>query len=129
MVNTEEILAIRVISTPNPVAAIKAIRAATALSMNEIKRAIAKQAPLPIAKLYGLDHGESEQIAHLLFDELESAGIEFDIILDGEVESREYFTTAMQRWRDIGIHTEMMSDLESGEPCIETLEWFAKNSK
>ena len=99
-----------------------AIRAATGLSMCEIKTALAEQTPVRVTKLYGPDHDQNEQIAIAVFDELETAGVEFEIILDGAVEPREYFTNAMQRWRDIGVHTEMMSDLESGEPCIDTLE-------
>ena len=124
MSDDDNILTIRVTSAPNQVAAIKSIRTATGLSMSEIKAAIADQTPITVAKLYRVDHDENEQIANSLFDELETSQIDFDIILDGHVEPREYFTNAMQRWREIGVHTEMMSDLESGEPCIETLEWL-----
>jgi len=27
-------------------------------------------------------------------------------------------------WHDVGKDIEMMSDLESGAPCIQTLEWL-----
>ena len=124
MPDTEDLLAIRVTNAPNQVVAIKSIRAATGLSMGDIKTALADRTTLPIAKLRGLDHDENEQSANTLFDQLENASVEFEIILDGELESRQHFANAMTRWREIGIYTEMMSDLESGEPCIETLEWL-----
>ncbi len=117
-----ELLAIRVTTAPYQVAAIKSIRAATGLSMGEIKTALADQTALRVATLYGIDHDEKERTANLLFDELHNAGVEFEVILNGDVESRQYFINAMERRREVGVQTEMMSDLESGKPCVETLD-------
>ena len=124
MSDNDSSLAIRITNAPNQVAAIKSVRAATGLLMTDIRTALTDQTPLTIANLYGIDHDENEQAAIALFDELDNAGVEFELILDGELESRQYFHNAMDRWHEIGVHTEMMSDLESGEPCIETLEWL-----
>ena len=120
-------LAIRITSAPNQVAAIKSIRAVTRLSIADIKTAFTDRTPIKIANLYGIGHDENEQIAIKLFDELDNAGVGFEIILNGHMESRQYFHNSMSRWRQIGVHTRMMSDLESGDPCIETLEWLRSN--
>lgn len=124
MSNDEGQLAIRVTAAPNQLAAIKSIRAATGLSLTEIKTAFRNRAPITVARLYGIDHDEKEQVARSLLDELKKAGVDFEIILDGRVESHQYFINAMERWRDFGVHGGMMAELESGEPSIETLEWL-----
>ena len=115
MKNDDGFVAIRVIHAPNLVAAIKLIRAATRLSMADIKAAIANQLPILIAQLYDIDHGEQEQIVITLLDQLDNTGIQFEIIFESEVESRQYFQNAMAQWRDISLQTQIMSDLESGE--------------
>jgi len=122
--NRLEIRIKAVLDAVTTVKVIKAMRVATGLSIVEIKRALVDRTPLTVAYLYGINHHESEQTVNSLFDALETSRIEFEIILDGDIESRLDFNNAMQRWHDIGFQTAMMSDLESGTPCIETLEWL-----
>lgn len=122
------LLAIRVKNSPNQIAAIKIIREATQLSLVEIKTALAEQSPFFVASLFGLDHDEKESTVRTLFEQLDKAGVDIDIILNGDVESRQNIDNVLNRWREIGIHTEIMSDLESGEPCIGTLEWLQSNA-
>ncbi len=128
MTDNGDRLAIRVTSASNPAATIKAIRAATGLSMAEIKTALMNRTPLVIAKLYGVDHDENEQRASSLFNDLENVGVEFEILLNGTIESRQSFLNLMEQWQNIGVQTDMMADLESGQPCIEALEWLQANS-
>ncbi len=53
-----------------------------------------------------------------------TSAAEYDIVVDGNTESRKYLTNILQGWRDIGLETRMMTNLEIGEPDIETLEWL-----
>ena len=72
----------------------------------------------------------SEFIARVtpLLDELDAQRISYSVELDGLPESPEYLRSVFQRWEEIGEEVRRMSDLESGEPCIETLEWLKRNS-
>lgn len=125
----ENKVAIRIKNAQNEIAVIKFVRVATGFSIAQIKRALVDQTPLTVAYLYGADHDEIEQTVVSLFDSLKTAGIEFEIILDGETESRLDFNNAMQRWHDISLQTEMMSNLESGKPCRKTLEWLRSTGR
>lgn len=124
MQDDESLLAIRVTSTPDPIAVIKSLRAATGLSLHDIKTAVADGVPVAIARMFGLDHDEKQRLAIALFDDLDRTGATFEIHFEGIAASREYFLNVMQHWRDICDETRAMTDLEIGEPNIQTLEWL-----
>ena len=63
-----------------------------------------------------------------MLDDLEVAGIAFQVEVDGVPQSPQYLRNVFQQWHDIGVQTEYMDDLESGDPCIETLEWLKSTS-
>lgn len=122
------IVGIRPVNAPSLTSAIKVFRAATALSFSEIKNAVQTRRWVTVARLFDNSHDESERSLIQLLDGLEDAEVEYEILLDGEVESREHLENALTQWRDIQLRTERMADLESGEPCIETLEWLKRDA-
>ncbi len=119
---------IRVKSASNTVDAIKAFRHATNASIADIRDSFARNTPIVAARLYGRDHKETEQRLLTLLHELDKLSAEYDIIVDGNTESREYLHNILQRRRDVVVETQMMTNLEIGEPDIETLEWLQRES-
>ena len=128
MTDSDGILEIRVTHSPNVPSVMKVFRKHTSHSLAEIRNAINEQTPLVVARLYRTDHDEAEQRSLALLNELDAMSVRFEIILDGAVESLEYLQNVLVRWRDIVLQTEMMSDLESGEPCVETLQQLKRES-
>jgi hypothetical protein len=68
----------------------------------------------------------SEFVARVtrLLNDLDANGVRYGVEIDGAIESPQHLRNVFQRWHDIGLETERASDLESGQPCIETLEWL-----
>ncbi|MBL8871946.1 MAG: hypothetical protein JNK90_19380 [Planctomycetaceae bacterium] len=121
-------VAIRVVSVNKEVAVIKLFRVASNATVSEIREAITRQTAIPLGSVFGLDHDEIEQSILALLRQLDELGSTYEIIVDGQPESLEYFNNILQRWRDIGLQTQMMTNLEIGEPDIETLEWLQRES-
>lgn len=119
---------IRVMHATNIVAAIKVFRNATNATIADIRDSFVRQAPIAAAQLYGRDHDGTEARLLALLKELDEHDTEFDLIIDGEVESREYLYNMLQRRRDGLLKTQMMSNLEIGEADIETLEWLQREA-
>lgn len=59
-----------------------------------------------------------------LIDALDLAAVKYEIIIDGQLESQEYLRSILDSWQEIRRDTQMMTDLELGEPSIATLEWL-----
>lgn len=128
MTDREIPVALRVVAARHDVAVITALRRMVHASMSELRNALIEHTPIAVARICGLDHDEVERQLLTFLSELDDLGAEYEIIIDGTQESREYLNNILQRWRDIGIETGMFMDLESGEPCIETLEWLKRTS-
>lgn len=122
------IIEIRFMGASNTVAAVKAFRHATNLTIADIRESFARNTPIVAAQLYGRDHEETERRLLALLHELDDLSAEYDIIVDGNTESREYLQNILQSWRDVHLETQMMTNLENGEPDIETLEWLQRES-
>ncbi len=121
-------VAIRVVSVDKDVAVIKLLRVALNATVSDIREALTRQTAIPLGSVFGLDHDEIEQTILALLRQLDELGSTYDIIVDGKPESRNYFNNILKRWRDIGLQTQMMTNLEIGEPDIETLEWLKRES-
>lgn len=121
-------VAIRVISTNNEVAVIKQFRVASTATISEIREALKGRTPIPLSFIFGLDHEENERTILTLLRNLDALESIYEIIVDGKPESRQYFSNILQRWRDIRVQTKMMTNLEIGEPDVETLEWLRRES-
>jgi len=104
------------------------LRRHTGKPISELYQAIANRQPfLDETPLHNQYSEFIERVTELL-DDLEAEGIRYLVEVDGVPESPEYLRNVFQQWHDIGEHTRRMADLESGEPCIETLEWLKRES-
>ena len=112
----------------NTVAIIKSLRSATDLALSESRDALAHEKPIAVATLFGNDHDEVESRLLTLLGELDATETDFRILVDGESESRQYLDNILQSWRETGAEVQMMTDLELGEPDIETLPWLQRGS-
>ncbi len=63
-----------------------------------------------------------------LLDDLEAEGVPYLVEVDGAPVSPQYLRNVFHQWHDINVQTRLMADLESGEPCIETLEGLKRES-
>lgn len=66
-----------------------------------------------------------ERVTELL-DELEAGGVSYQVEIDGSLKTPQYLRNVFKQRHEIGEQTKRMTDLESGEPCIETLEWLKR---
>ncbi|WP_372726192.1 hypothetical protein [Novipirellula sp.] len=121
-------VAIRVVNVDKEVAIIKLLRVASNATVSGIREALTRQTPISLGSVFALDHDEIEQTILALLSQLDELGSTYEIIVDGKPESRQYFSNILQRWREIGLQTQMMTNLEIGEPDIETLEWLQRES-
>ncbi|QDV87863.1 hypothetical protein TBK1r_68950 [Stieleria magnilauensis] len=121
-------VAIRVVSVDKEVAVIKLFRVASNATVSDIRKALSRQTAIPVGSVFGLDHDEIEQSILAVLRQLDGLGSTYEIIVDGKPESRQYFNNILQRSRDIELQTQMMTNLEIGEPDIETLEWLQRES-
>lgn len=119
---------VRVTKTVASTAVIKAFREATDLTLAEIREALVRMIPITAAELYGRDHDETRRRLQELLDTLDHLETEYELLIDGEPESRDYLNNILQRWNEIGIETGMMTDLEIGEPNIDTLQWLQRQA-
>ena len=102
-------------------ALIKLFRQTTDWPLNQIKIAMEANEWIEVAKLHGLDHDEHEDRLKSLIQELDNLMAHYEIMVAGEVESKEYLSNVLSRWHDIADEQSMMTDLELGKPSVETL--------
>ena len=104
------------------------LRRHTGKPLSDLRDAIAHQKPFldesPHHNQYDTFIG---RVTALLAD-LEGVGIQCLVEVDGVSESLEYLRNLFQLRQDIKVETSRMSDLESGEPSIETLLWLKNES-
>ena len=113
------------VATPSLIAL---LRQHTGKSISELRQAIATQRPFLDETPHHNQYSEFIARATRLLDELDAEGIKYVVEVDGSPESPQYIRNTFQRWNEIRVQTMHMIDLESGEPCIETLEWLQENS-
>jgi hypothetical protein len=120
----------RISLAPNEATAqvIAIVRRHTGMSISDIRLRILDGQPIIDDSPHHNEYSEFiGNLTHLL-DELEANGKRYVVEMDGIRESPEYLRNTFQRWCDIGVESRMMADLESGEPCIDTLEWLKRES-
>jgi len=100
------------------------LRRHTTKPISELRQAVTKRQPFLSETPHHNHYTEFITRITALVDELEAQGIPYLVEVDGAQESPQYLRNIFQRWHDIGIETERMTDLESGEPCIATLKWL-----
>jgi hypothetical protein len=121
-------VAIRILDAAGGSEVLKALRAVTNESFSQLRNSLTQRTPIPLGHIFSRDHDEVESRLLTLLQSLEELDAEYEIILDGQPEPREYLTNQLQQWRETGIETQMMTDLELGEPDMETLEWLKRES-
>ncbi|MCA9113184.1 MAG: hypothetical protein KDA52_24745 [Planctomycetaceae bacterium] len=102
------------------------LRRHTGKPLSELRNAVSNRQPFIDETPHHNQYSEFITCVTALLDDLEAAGISYLVEVDGASESAQYLRNVFQRWHDIGIETEHMSDLESGEPSIETLGWLKR---
>lgn len=103
------------------------LRRHTGKSMSDLRQAITTRQPILDERPHQNQYSMFIETFTKLLNDLESDGIPYRIEVDGSPESHQYVRNVFQRWNEIGQHNRWMDDLQSGKPCIETLEWL-KNS-
>lgn len=53
---------------------------------------------------------------------LDRVHVQYDLIIEGNIESRRYLNNIVERWNQINEEIEMQTDLMSSKPDISTLE-------
>lgn len=114
----------RAADTSAVIFALYAASTSTELTKAEIQDGIVMHTAIKVCRLYQNDHDEVWSTLAGLIKELEQLGVEFDITEDGVPITLE----ALQRMPEERAREKenfaMMTDLQSGDPCIETLCWF-----
>lgn len=104
------------------------LRRHTGKRISDLRQAVSNGQPFLDETPHHNQYSEFITRVTALLDDLEAEGISYLVEVDGASESPQYLRNVFQRWHDISIETEHMSDLESGEPSIETLEWLMRDS-
>lgn len=91
-------LEIRITHAPKMALLLRAVRGATNHSIADINAAIKNQTPLAVGRLFFSEHDDTKRAAYKLFKELDQAEAEFEILLDGTVESRETLKNTIQQF-------------------------------
>ena len=120
------VLEIRFIHTANIAQVVKAIRVATGLPIVEIRDGVTRGTPLQVCRRFACGQEESTKSAFALIDELIRVGASVEVFFDGHIRTRQFLENIAERDRQIRAETEISMDLESGEPCIETLEYIKR---
>ena len=119
-------LSLETIEATAPVIAL--LRRHTGKPISDLRQAVSNRQPFLDETPHHNQYSEFITRITALLDDLEAKGIPYLVEVDGASESPQYLRNVFQRWHDIGIETERMSDLESGKPSIETLEWLRRES-
>jgi hypothetical protein len=131
-------ISIAIVSCSNEIATLKVLRSYSSAPIGELRRLIGShEAALVLSTLdYSIEldpeKGERQQQRRIIeaCDRLEQAGAVLELgnapTRDDpfEVINRAGMMNLFESDIELGIQTEALADLESGEPCIETLEWL-----
>jgi hypothetical protein len=104
------------------------LRRHTGRPISDLRNAITNQKPFLDEKPLHNQYSEFIDRVVSMLDDLESEGVRYLVEVDGSPECPQYLRNLFQRWHDIGEQTQRITDIESGEPCIETLEWLKHNA-
>jgi len=104
------------------------LRRHTGKSMSDLRNAITTQQPFLDATPDQNDYEEFATSVVALLDNLEAEDIQYLVEVDGSPESLQHLRNIFQQGHEIDEQTRHEMDLESGEPCIETLEWLKRES-
>ncbi|MDZ4688484.1 MAG: hypothetical protein SH850_25700 [Planctomycetaceae bacterium] len=117
------------LETTEPTAALIAIlRRHTGKPISDLSQAITNRQPFLDETPHHNKYSEFIARVTELLDGLEAEGIRYLVDVDGSPENPQYLRSVFQRWHDIVEETRRMTDLESGEPCIETLASLKRES-
>ncbi len=94
----------------------------TDYSIREIRTAALHQGTLTIGTLYGSDHQEVVNRIEEVLELLDRVHVQYDLIIEGNIESRRYLNNIVERWNQINEEIEMQTDLMSSKPDISTLK-------
>lgn len=94
----------------------------TDYSIREIRTAALRQGTLTIGTLYGSDHQEVVNRIEEVLELLDRVHVQYDLIIEGNIESRRYLNNIVERRNQINEEIEMQTDLMSSKPDISTLE-------
>jgi hypothetical protein len=108
---------------------ISMVRRFTGKPISEIRQAILGRGPIWEASPHHNEYSEVVPRFLAFLDDLEAAGATYVLEIDGRPEPTQYLRNINQSRTETIADLEMMSDLESGEPCIETLQLLSKKSK
>ncbi|MGC3971403.1 MAG: hypothetical protein QM775_29910 [Pirellulales bacterium] len=98
------------------------LRRHTGKPVSDLRYAITNRQPFLDEEPHHNRYSEFIERVTELLNDLEAEGVRYLVEVDGLPETTQYLRNTFQRWHDIGVQTQQMTDLESGEPCIKTLE-------
>lgn len=114
-------------ATSAPASLISLLRRHTGISIADVRQAISKRKPILDEMPHHNQYSAFITRVTELLDALDAQNIAYRVTVDGATESRDYLRNAFQSWHDIRVESRRLGDLESGEPCIETLEWLKRH--
>jgi hypothetical protein len=116
-------VAIQIQVAPDRVALVRRLRQTLDAPVATLNEAAVSGAALPVCQLHGPDHDEVEDRLVKLLNDLDAMQVRYAIVLGAESVSRTYLSNILNRYREIGYEQAMLTDLESGDPSEEALEW------
>lgn len=116
------------VATDANVAVIQLLRRHTDKTISELRTAVQGRRPIIDESPHHNQYDAFIDRVVPLLDELDANAIAYCVRIDGQDEESTYLRNTFQRWSDITAEDEYMSDLESGEPGIETLGWLKATS-
>lgn len=114
-------------TTEAPASLIALLRRHDLGAIAPLRQSIAARLPILDRDVHHNQYAEFLKAFVRLLDDLDAAGSKYLIEIDGEVESREYVDNLVERWPAIREETLAMTDLESGDPSIESLQWLKRS--
>ena len=107
---------------------IQLLRRHTTKTISDLRESIQSRRPFIDESPHHNDYDAFISRIMPLLDELDAKDIEYSVRIDGRDEPSVYLRNVFQRWKEISEETKYLTDLEIGEPCIETLEWLKATS-
>jgi len=105
------------------------LRGATRLPMDKLATAIKAGSPILVVEEWAACRSEERAKLLELFDRLCDSGASCEVWLGAERVSRSFLENQVTASRGIEQETEILMDLESGDPSPEALAWHARGLK